>query len=168
MAQQVRVLGYSGYTVDEEGNIYSYRSGSCRKLSQRNHKGYLHVSIKDDGSPVKIHKEPVHKLVLSSFEGARNEGMVCRHLNGNAHDNRLENLCWGTPKENVEDAIRLGTASCLRFGENSVAAKLTNQEVISIRKKYTEGCTQKELADLYGVTQRHISDIVNYRTRQRG
>ena len=168
MAQQVDVLGYSGYTVDDSGNIYSFRSGSCRMLAQRNHKGYLHVSIKDNGSPTKMHKEPVHKLVLSSFRGARPEGMVCRHLNGNAHDNRLSNLCWGTPKENLADDIRHGTAACLRTGENAIAAKLSNDEVATIRKRYLEGETQTALANEFGVTQRHVSDIVNYQTRKCG
>lgn len=168
MAQQVGVRGYHGYTVDEDGNVYSYRSGSCRKLSQRDHRGYLHVTIRDCNHPVKIHKEPVHKLVLSSFVGVREDGMVCRHLNGNAHDNRLVNLCWGTPKENVDDSIRHGTAICLRLGEEHVASKLTNEEVVQIREKYSVGYKQSELANAYGVTQRHISDIVRFRTRKKG
>ena len=168
MAQQVDVLGYPGYVVDDNGNIYSFRSGSCIRLAQRVHRGYLHVSIKDSGKPAKVHKEPVHKLVLSSFRGARPEGMVCRHLNGNAHDNRLLNLCWGTPKENMEDEIRHGTAACLRKGERAVAAKLSNADVAMIRKKYLEGETQTALANQFGVTQRHISDIVNYQTRKCG
>lgn len=165
MENQVNVNGYPGYTVDTDGNIYSYRSGSRRRLAQRDHRGYLHVSIKDSASPPRTHKEPVHKLVLSSFVGQRQEGMVCRHLNGNPHDNRLSNLCWGTPKENVADSIRHGTAICLKRGEAHVAAKLSDQSVIDIRKRYRLGEKQRVLAEEYGVTQRHISDIVNYQTR---
>ena len=166
MAQQVTVLGYPGYTVDEMGNVYSYRSGSCKLLAQRDHRGYLHVNINDCGHPVRKHKEPVHKLVLSSFKGARPDGMVCRHLNGNAHDNRLCNLCWGTPQENVHDSIKHGTSICLRKGEHSATAKLTNKEVKEIRLLYQEGMRQRELAVLYNVSQRHVSDIVNYNTRK--
>lgn len=34
---------------------------------------------------------------------------MCRHLNGNPYDNRLENLAWGTPSENMLDKVRHGT-----------------------------------------------------------
>lgn len=50
-----------------------------------------------------------HALVLETFIGPRPEGMVCRHLNGNPLDNRLENLRWGTPEENAQDSIAHGT-----------------------------------------------------------
>ena len=48
MGKEVGIRGYSKYTIDDAGNIYSYRSGSRRKIAQRIHRGYYHVNIKDD------------------------------------------------------------------------------------------------------------------------
>jgi hypothetical protein len=48
----------------------------------------------------------VHVLVLNAFVGPCPLGMETRHLNGKPYDNRLSNLCWGTPVENAADAIR--------------------------------------------------------------
>lgn len=155
---------YPGYYADCNGNIYSMRSGSCRKLSQRLHRGYLHVTVRDSNCPVKEHKEPVHKLILNAFVGSRQGEQVCRHLNGNATDNRLSNLCWGTAQENVQDSIRHGTAVCLRHGEESVASKLKMDDVLKIRWLYDFGYKQKELAENYNISQHHVSDIINGRT----
>lgn len=155
---------YPGYYAEQSGNIYSMRSGICRKLNQRLHRGYLHVSVRDTNFPVRIHKEPVHKLVLNAFVGERQDEQVCRHLNGNATDNRLDNLCWGTVQENVLDSITHGTAVCLRHGENAMASKLTLDEVLKIRWLYAFGYKQIELALNFNVTQRHVSDIVNGKT----
>jgi len=44
-----------------------------------------------------------------AFRGLPKPGEVCRHLNGNPHDNRLDNLSWGTPSENMLDKARHGT-----------------------------------------------------------
>lgn len=49
-----------------------------------------------------------HKLVLEAFVGPLPKGMVTRHLNGNHTDNRLENLAYGTPRENGLDTVRHG------------------------------------------------------------
>jgi hypothetical protein len=51
----------------------------------------------------------VHALVLEAFVGPRPPGMECRHLDGDPKNNRLENLCWGTRTENIEDALRHGS-----------------------------------------------------------
>lgn len=50
-----------------------------------------------------------HTLVLEAFVGPRPEGMMCRHLDGDPLNNRLENLRWGTREENAQDSIRHGT-----------------------------------------------------------
>ena len=105
------IPSYPGYYADVLGNIYSVRSGKEIVISQRIHKDYLHVTVRDTNSPVKIHKEPVHKLVLQAFRGYRPDNYVCRHLNGNCLDNRLVNLKWGTQKENMLDSIKHGTAA---------------------------------------------------------
>ena len=48
----------------------------------------------------------IHSLVLLAFRGEPKTGEVVRHLNGNPRDNRLENLEYGTPKENSQDMVR--------------------------------------------------------------
>ena len=158
------IPGYNGYYADEDGLIYSVRSGQIRVISQRKHKGYMHVFVKCDDGNGKRKKEPVHKLVLLSFEGEKKLEQVCRHLNGNPLDNRPKNLKWGTVKENVQDAIRHGTAACLRVGDNSVAAKLTEVEVWKIKELIGQGKRQVDIAKQFNITQRHVSDIKNNKT----
>ena len=68
---------------------------------------YLAVTLIRPGVPQQ--KPYVHTLVLEAFVGPRPDGLVCRHRNGNNHDNRLRNLAWGTYAENNRDTVQHGT-----------------------------------------------------------
>ncbi|UAK38469.1 NUMOD4 motif-containing HNH endonuclease [Gordonia bronchialis] len=50
----------------------------------------------------------VHILVLEAFVGPRPKGAWGLHRNGDSDDNRIENLYWGTPRENALDRVRHG------------------------------------------------------------
>lgn len=107
----------------------------------------------------------VHVLVLTSFVGPCPEGMWCRHLNGDSFDNRLSNLCWGTPKENGEDRVRHGTSGkgipkikCR--GETHPRAKLTEDSVRKMRMLYEEEHTMRDLARMFRVDDSVVSCTV--------
>lgn len=56
-------------------------------------------------------KRYVHELVLEAFDKPRPAPHYqVRHLDGNPHNNRADNLAWGTPAENAQDKIRHGTS----------------------------------------------------------
>ena len=67
---------------------------------------YLFVRLSRDGQAKTI---AVHALVLTAFDKPRPVGLETRHLNGDAHDNRIANLAWGTRSENTLDQVRHGT-----------------------------------------------------------
>src|SRR5690606_25876746 len=75
----------------------------------------------------------VHKEVAYAFLGPRPEGLVVRHLNGDQTDNRVENLAYGTHKDNSQDALRHDT---LPKGETHFKSTLTNEQVIELREKF--------------------------------
>lgn len=84
--------------------------------------------IDKDGREVRTE---VHRIVLEAFVGRCPNGMEACHNNGIPTDNRLENLRWDTHSSNMQDTILHGTHN---RGENSGMAKLTTDEVVSIRK----------------------------------
>ncbi len=51
----------------------------------------------------------IHKLVMLAFVGPRPRGQEVRHLNGDASDNRLSNLRYGSHSENMRDSVNHGT-----------------------------------------------------------
>ena len=159
------IPGYPLQYATTEGLFFSKRTGEMKQKSMRLHNGYYRVNLRDGNCPAQTIVEPVHKLILETFVGPRPKNYVCRHLNGNPLDNRLENICWGTQKENIQDSIRHGTAVFLRCGEDSPGAKLSNKAVEEIRSLYKLGINSKELSKRYDVSVRHIKDIVNYKTR---
>ena len=68
---------------------------------------YFAVNLRDgDHRNVTI---PVHVAVIAAFRGTRPLGLVTRHLDGDSHNNTIENLAYGTYAENSADAIRHGT-----------------------------------------------------------
>jgi hypothetical protein len=97
-------------------------------------------------------------LVLLAFVGPKPEGMVIRHFpDRNIENNCLENLSYGTPKQNGEDMVVHGMS--LR-GEKNPKAKLTKEEVLEIRQLYATGrYFQKDLGKRFGVGQDIISSI---------
>jgi len=119
------IPGAPGYDVSDDGRVFSrwYQEplGRCkgsravlraisRELTQFDRR-------KLDGSPsgyrsVKVARKNryVHELVLLAFVGPRPSPNheVC-HGNSDRADNRLENLRWGTVKENCADRIAAGT-----------------------------------------------------------
>jgi hypothetical protein len=110
------------------------------------------------GNGVKV-KRKVHQLVLESFVGPCPEGMEACHNDGNELNNSLSNLRWDTHANNMRDKARHGTN--IR-GETVGTSKLTEQEVLEIREKYSSGSyIQQQLAEEYGVSQMQISDIIN-------
>jgi hypothetical protein len=93
------------YEVSNWGRVR--RHGTKKLLTMRTlaGNGYVIVMMSKNG---KYQNQLVHRLVLKAFCGAPVTGQQCRHLNGVRTDNRLENLRWGSAKENAADQIAHG------------------------------------------------------------
>lgn len=162
MIEYQPIPGFPGYNVTADGTVFSIRRGQRAYLASRLHKGYYHVQIRSGSGRVTQKKIPVHTCVLLAFKGPKPfAGAMCRHLNGNALDNRLINLAWGTSKENYQDQLLHGTQG---VGEQHHASKLTSVQVLDIRARVIAGESQKNIAAAYGINQRHVSDIKHART----
>lgn len=120
---------------------------------------YLMVCVRRNG---KRFKTALHPLVCEAFRGKKPPGHECRHLNDDPLDNRIDNLVWGTRRQNAYDRHRNGIQS---LGEQCYQSKLTTDDVMDIRRRYGEGgVTLEQLADEYGVVFQTIFDVVSYRS----
>lgn len=112
------------------------------------------VRLSIDGKRI---KKSVHSLVLNAFRGPKpSPESQCRHLNGVKEDNRLENLAWGTAKENGEDKVFLGETA---RGENNGASKLTEIEVSIIKNLLHRGGSRAYIGALFDVSKTTIKEI---------
>jgi hypothetical protein len=118
----------------------------------------IFVSLRQDG---KTYTFRLHRLVLSAFVGDAPEGMECCHNNGDPFDNRLENLRWGTHKDNMQDCVDHGRKSNppVHMGENHPRSKLSASDVQKIRSmEYRHGLFA-QIANLYNISLGHASRI---------
>jgi hypothetical protein len=137
-------------------NKLRYRRTDARILKPGYSYGYPQYVIVVDGERLHI---KVHVLVAKYFIGDRPEELQVRHKNGNRSDCRVENLEYGTPSENSLDSVKHGTAR-LMPGEGHPSVKLTEDEVIEIRRLYSNGMKPTPIANQFGVSVPLICNIV--------
>lgn len=101
------IPGYDeNYFVDKLGNIYSKKSGDLKKLSVNDdHRGYLICGVRrNDGIQYPL---KVHHAVLYAFVGPKpGANYVGMHIDDDSYNNKLENLKWGTIRENQESKLQ--------------------------------------------------------------
>ena len=84
--------------------------------------------------------------------------MAVNHKNGIKSDNRLANLEYVTPSENIAHAVRTGLWRAA-FGESHGNAKLTEADVRLILTELATGTSQADLFRRFGVSRDAISRI---------
>lgn len=156
--------GFPGYRVGSDGTVWSCRPRNGRGQSRspwrqlktrplnRKKWGRRYRAVCIDGQVV-----AVHKLVLTAFAGPRPDGMEARHLDGDPANNRLSNLCWGTPLENAADRMRHGTET---FGSRNSQARLTDADVIAIRQLGERDIPDTKIAAIFEIGDSTVHDIL--------
>ena len=148
-----RVRSLDRTTIRSDGKICHYR-GKLLKISPCVAGEYSGVTFSVDGV---CRTMLIHRLMLLSFVGPPAEGEECRHLDGNGRNNCLENLKWGTSKENAADSIRHGT---FVRGEKVWCSRLRELDVHAIRFWAKAGYMLKDIAAVFDVHPTHVTMIV--------
>lgn len=103
--------------IRTKAHVVKKYSHHFKKIIEQNYKqrmlkpviskdGYCRVHLGVSGEKKSY---SVHRMVLMAFVGPCPDGHEGCHNNGISHDNRLENLRWGTKEENAKDRIKHGT-----------------------------------------------------------
>ena len=176
------IIGYEGlYEVSNFGRVRNrVKALSLLKDSS----GYLQIQLSKNNKPS---GKKVHRLVLEAFIGSPSTPKhQCNHKNGNKQDNRLENLEWVSPKENMVHAWKTGLnrmtpeqieknrqahiglkssgitkqkLSRATRGCNNPSAILNELQVRCIRRARDMGCRGIFLAQIFGVKPTTISMV---------
>ena len=145
---------YTRYSADELGNVYGVKGNKLNPILH--HTGYIVMTLYNNGL---MKQARVHRFVWECFNGLIPESLVINHKNGDKTDNRLCNLELTTNQQNVQHCWdELGRVSCKK-GEGHHNAKLTELQVIEIKRLLSEGRSNKDLADLFNIDAKHVSLI---------
>lgn len=113
MEEWRKVDGFENYSVSNMGRIRcdgftdpaGKRHSSRVKVLNPGADGRIRATLTRDG---KAHTKLVHPLVLTAFVGPRPKGMVACHWDDVPSNNAVENLRWGTRRDNAHDYMRNG------------------------------------------------------------
>ena len=132
------IPGIPGYSITTSGVVFGPRGPKAYEFNKKG--GHAYVAIR--------HKKYfIHSLLLITFVSPRPKGFITRHLDGNPLNHSLDNLAWGTPRENYDDAIKHGVykrpPSC--------------EDIFAIKFLRNLGLFQQQITNVIGISQPTVS-----------
>lgn len=157
----IPIYGLEGrFWISDFGRIISFdrRKNTINFLSPAiDGTGYYNTQLRMKPMNLRVR---VHQLVAEYFCPRDLCGLTwVNHKNGIKTDNHFKNLEWVTPIGNVKHAVAMGLMNFK--GEKHPHHKLTERNVIEMRRLYKTGLTQKQICKMFGVERRQAGDVIN-------
>lgn len=121
--------------------------------------GYKYVALRINN---KYSNKIIHRLVAEAFIPNLFNKTEVNHIDSNRENNKVDNLEWTTPKENM---LHAKTKGSIERGEDRYNVKLSNLQVEKIRLTHNTYRFQKDIADEYNVSRALICKILNNKMR---
>lgn len=89
-----QIEGYQDYTIDENGNVWSYKWNRKHQIKSwiDSQNRYVYVTLqKDSGGKINL---SVHRLVAKAFIPNPNDLPEVDHIDRNTQNNNINNLRW--------------------------------------------------------------------------
>lgn len=159
------IPGFAGiYEISETGEIvriatHGQQPKAIRRIVRSYKKnGYLAITIQFHQKRERLY---VHRLMYETFRSPIPSGLEINHRDGNRENNRLDNLELVTRSDNMLHCFRELNPSLNRVrGTQHHKAKLTPHDVKNIVKLSRTGTSQREIAQMYGVSKNAIRLIL--------
>lgn len=157
------VPGFEHYLVSDAGRIKSLLKS---KMTPPNHilkmhrvgAGYLGLSLYKDG---KKYDRYIHRLVMLAFRGIPNDLQV-NHIDANKENNRLDNLEYCTPKQNVGHAwnLKLMPGPPVMRGSKNPRTKITELLAMDILRLAEGGMGNTAIAEKLLLRRTTVENVV--------
>ena len=144
--------GYNGlYTIDKDGNVYSYKYGKKKKLkpqrASQSKKGYFQVRLfSKEYNTGKL--QYIHRLVYESFVGEIPKNKEIDHIDGDTTNNSLDNIQILSRRDNMD-----------KFNDKKWGMTIRNRRDEFI-KLYEEHGTYKKVSDVTGISYQRIYRVI--------
>lgn len=148
---------YNKYHITKCGKIISLTRN--KELSPANHKGYLRVTLFENG---KRNYWSVHRLVATVYIDNPDNKPCVNHKDGNKHNNDISNLEWVTYSENERHSHDVLGKEVLK-GESVYNHKLTEEDVRYMRSFIRNKTNIEYLAEKFKVSIWSVRDVIYYR-----
>lgn len=108
--------------ISNTGKVFSRKASKYGKIlkEKRHHSGYLMVSLSLNG---KVFNRYIHRLVATEFLEKKEGKTTVNHIDGNKHNNNVDNLEWATPSENIKHSFDVLGKKSPMFGKKGASNK---------------------------------------------
>lgn len=141
--------------ISKDGDVWTGKHNKMMTPTT-NGVGYYQLIYRDKGTRKKHY---IHRLVAKVFIGPIEKGLCVNHKDGIKSNNHYTNLEIVTRKENNDHAVETGLRKKWR-GSVHPQAKLTESDVLAIRRRVASGEKRVEVAKDYGIVCGTVSDII--------
>lgn len=149
------------YYLSGNGSVYSVYGSELKPIEH--HTGYHVYTFRQ----YRVQKQVrAHRFVWECVNGLIPVGLVINHLDGNKHNNAIENLELTTPKGNTRHAFETGLMKG-KPGESNSRSKLTEAQFREVARLIVEeGASNKDIAALFDLHPNYVS-LIRHRKRWR-
>lgn len=151
---------YKGIKVSSIGRIWkaANKSRKERILTEfpKDRDGYCRCSVQklDDTWT----SQPVHRLVAKAFIPNIENKQTVNHIDGNRTNNKVENLEWATPRENVIHSFRFGSRRiCKQVPKKTILTDFQISQIDNLRNLYTVN----QISKIFNVEYQSLKNIIH-------